>query len=476
VTKDERLRAYFRTLAPLRNDKAEFCRQVLDFEPHVGQIEWLQNAVKPENALTTGNRWGKSHIGAADLIHHCIYRDGWTWQVQEAMARKHEPYRGINVALSADQSRLVWHKALAMLQAPKASVFVKEVKQTPFPTIVFVNDSTLEARSTAREGVYLLGHDYDFVNWDEAAFEKKYERIRDNVLRMRLVDRAGTLNHTSTGNGRNEYGRYFLKGLEGRDPLLYAQTGDTRQNTNINLSRVEMNADRMSAKMRQQNIEGAIVDGGGDYFPLEDLNAAHDDALDAMMRVTYDDQELEQHVWLSPQQDSAGMDKTWRDTYPLHRYLHGWDLADKADWCVGITYDISTKPITLVEFERFHKRGWEYNKSRIRLRHKKYGTSRATKLDITGIGDVVVDDLKDIRAEGVNFAGGRKAEMLTNLQLLLASRAIRWPMIRVLHDEHAFYEEDDDDLDTDCVMANCVAGWWLRRTGAGGFGFAMGNT
>jgi hypothetical protein len=37
--------------------------------------------------------------------------------------------------------------------------------------------------------------------------------------------------------------------------------------------------------MRAQNIDGGIIDGGGGFFSLEDLQAAHDPKLDDMLVV-----------------------------------------------------------------------------------------------------------------------------------------------------------------------------------------------
>jgi hypothetical protein len=129
---------------------------------------------------------------------------------------------------------------------------------------------------------------------------------------------------------------------------------------------------------------------------------------------------------------------------------------------VGTTWDLSTTPIRLVEFERFNKRGWEFNWARIRARHHRYGTPQATKIDATGIGDVAMSELRDIQAEGVNFAG-KKDALLTNLNTALALRELRWPFIKVLIDEFKFYSRDDANLSTDCVMSCAVAMWFARN-------------
>lgn len=459
---DPKLGAFAERLATYRDDPIGFCREVLEMDPHEGQRRWLTNATRAENALTTGNRWGKSEIAAARLIWKCVYRVGWDDAMKAAQAKKHEPYHAINVSLTADQAGLVWRKAYGRLQNAKASWLVRDVKMTPFPTIEFVVPAVLEARSTARDGVHLLGNSYDALNWDEAAFEPKFETVRDNVLRMRLVDRSGTLDYTSTGNGRNAYGRYFLDGLAEKDANLYAQTGPTYENPNIPQERVAANAQRMSDRMRRQNILGEIVDAGGDFFAAEDIAAAQ--ALDPRLNDEYqvisrDDEDIVSRAQL------VADGKPWEARFPSHRYVHGWDLADKSDWATGFTLDVMDKPFRLVEFERFHRQGWAHVYMRIRDRHRRFaGSSRSTTVvDSTGLGDVVLEELQDIRAEGFKFTGPSKDEMLTNLQSVLSTRELAIPTIQPLIDELTFYERADTNLITDCVMGLGIAALWAKR-------------
>ena len=452
----ERLRGY-------RDDPVGFCEDVLGFSPHEGQKIWLREANSTENALTTGNRWGKSWIAGANLIYRSAYKKGWTRETADRMRDTHGSYHTINVSITADQSRLVWDKADAMLRGPKASWLVAKQVTSPFPRITLINGAIIEARSTDNDGRRLLGNSYDFVNWDEAAYEAKFIHVRDNVLRMRLADRAGRLDYTSTGNGRNDYGRYFLTGLPGekKDPDLYSLTGSSRDNPFIDQARVAKLTERMSERMRRQNIDGAIVDAGTDFFDPDDLAAMQSDELNQIAQIRYDEQDQERHVYLMPE----GI--PWKARYPSHRYLHAWDLADKKDLTVGWTFDTSVTPAKIVEFERFNQLGWDHVYARIRDRHHRYGTVKATKIDSTGLGDLVENELKDIKAEGFNFAGGRKDAMLQNLQTRLANREFVMPFIKVAMDEMTFYERDDEKLIQDCVMALGVGAWFLKRRSGG---------
>lgn len=467
-------------LEQYRYRPAAFCRDILGFDPHEGQMNWLRNSTATENALVTGNRWGKSSVAAAKRIWRCAFRKGWSTETALRMDRQREPYHAINVSITADQSRLVWFKAHAMLQSKKAAWLVRNIKMTPFPRIEFVNGAIFEARSTGNNGERLLGNVYDDVNWDEAAYEKKFVHIRDNVMRMRVVDRAGIIDYTSTGNGRNEFGLYFLSGLPGpkRDPDLYSQTGISFENPNIDHERLQKNAQRMSMRMRQQNIEGLIVDAGGGFFDIVDLEACISSELtDQLVTHLLDDQEQIAHAEVYvPETESgiyvAGEGIAWHNRFPMHRYVHFWDVADKTDWAVGITLDASGEKLRQVEFERFHRKGWAYVYERIRERHHRYSIGHVgdhahdqseTIIDQTGVGDTVVENLSDIEAKGFVFTKPSKDEILSGLQSALSLREIEMPMIPVEYDELKFYERDDKSLVQDCVMALAGAVHHARR-------------
>lgn len=469
----ERLRA-------LKNNRVEFCRRLLNFTPHAGQVKWLRAREDPglwhtdpktgklvepnEFALVTGNRFGKSFIAAADIIFDCVFLIGWNEKITEQMRRLHHNYQAINVSITADQANLVWYKAHSMLQGP-VSYLVRDVKMTPFPTITFITGATFQARSTAGNGHHLLGHDYDRVNWDEAAFDPKFINIRDNVIRNRLVDRAGRLTYTSTGNGRNEFGRYVLDGIAGKELLLYSQFGKSYENPNIVIERLTQNAGRMSDKMRRQNIEGEIVDAG-DFFPAEDLAEACDTTLDDMLRIHAVDEE-DVVAWAEV---FADKETPWRRRYPSHRYVTFWDIANKQDWTVGLTFDISycdpktkRRRITLVEFERFQKTGWAYVKARVRDRHARY--RGISGMDATGVGDPVLEDLRDIISEehAIIFTKQLKDKMLDGWRQMINLRQVRWPSIIPFVEEHGFYQRNDESIVNDCVMSAIGAGHMMLR-------------
>jgi hypothetical protein len=210
-------------------------------------------------------------------------------------------------------------------------------------------------------------------------------------------------------------------------------------------------------------IEGEWRIGGGFFFDGTDIDAAVDADLDIKPELKHDEEDRESIAIVY--QDG----KPWLERFPSHRYLHGWDLADKSDWTVGTTWDLESKnergesQITMVHFERFRRKGWANVWDRIRARHSNYRNCE-TYVDSTGVGDVAVDELRDIGAKGVKFTATSKPEMLAHVQSLLSQRALRVPDIKCWVNEMRWYEREDKDLPfTDCVMSTAVACHGMKR-------------
>ena len=135
-----------------------FAREFLDIEPHPGQIKWLQNSTKPENALHTGNRWGKSLVQAIKILHRCIFK------IRDYKYNHISKYEVVNASITLDQAKIIFENVLRLAKGkPDLDQMVKEVKFTPFPHIIFGNGAIFWARSTQRRGEYLLGRDYDYL-------------------------------------------------------------------------------------------------------------------------------------------------------------------------------------------------------------------------------------------------------------------------------------------------------------------------
>lgn len=448
-------------LADCRRDPILFCHTLLGFDPHEGQEKWLKNSWKDENLLVTGNRFGKSWIAAGKQIYKCVTRYGWSSEKTAEYEKHNTHYTAANISVTQDQANLVWGKARGMLNRGKASWLVKEVRYSPYPTITFINDAQFTARATARKGEHLLGHDYDSVNWDEAAYEPDFEYIRDTVLKMRMVDRNGVIDYTTTGNGKNKFGEYFQEVLDGKHSNKYAQTGSSFNNPHIPVEALNKMLKDFPDRLKRQNLYGEIVEMGGDYFDVDDLAAACSDKLTDRLRIlAFDEEDLPSYALVY---HDAEHEMPWWKFYQSHYYVHGWDLARKQDWVVGTTWDVSIKPYKMVEFERYRRKSWKHTISRIEDRFRRY--NGRTYYDGTGVGDVVGEFLDtNLGATPIVFTRPLKDGMLENWRRMLNLRDVQWPNINVVMSEHSNYRLEDDQLKTDCVMSCILAGWAMYES------------
>lgn len=417
------------------NDPVFFAREFLGLDPHPGQERWLTLSNKSENLLHTGNRWGKSLAQAVKFAHRCLF------QIRNPCHDRAGRYVAVNVSITLDQARIIFNEAVRLVRRlPSSDYIIEELIHTPFPMLRLTNGSVLWARSSQRRGEYLLGHDFDFVTFDEAAFEPSPEEVVEEVLAMRVVDRAGQIDYTSTPRGKNWFYRKALR-LASNPCLGYVQRGDTRENPHLPREYLERTMQRLSPQRRAQNIEGRFVDCGNEVLTEDDIRRA-----------------LAQSSGLTV--PAAG-----------HQYVHGWDLARKRSWTVGATLDCSVHPMQLVAFNRFQHRSWPGVFAAIRSRHAEYGGR--VLIDATGLGDVVLAELVDIGAEGFNFGerGGRaKNELIAALEQAFVSGAVAIPQVEMTTLDGEYWSlvgelrefTWEDNTHCDAVFALALAVWLAR--------------
>ncbi|PJA27228.1 MAG: hypothetical protein CO189_07740 [candidate division Zixibacteria bacterium CG_4_9_14_3_um_filter_46_8] len=415
-------------------DPVTFAREFLEINPHYAQRKWLWNSRRKENLLCTGNRWGKSTVQAIKLLHRCFFK------IRNRKWDNIPGYNAVNVSITQDQAGIVFNRAMSMVAGKRRiEPFIKETRKTPFPIIVFINGATLQARSSQNRGEYLLGNDFDFINFDEAAFEVNAAYVVDTVLTMRLADREGVIDYCSTPNGKNWFYNKYLE-LK-NSPNSYVQTGDSRDNPAISRNYIEQRMRKLPQVSIEQNIKGLFADTQGTIIPFADLEEAIIPSL-----------------------------KCPEPPKPGKIYVHGWDLARKRTHTVGITLDITSEPIRLVALERF-QRSWPNVYAAIRQRYRQYGGR--VIIDSTGLGDVILSELEDIGAEGFNFGAGggkAKAELLANLQRFFVMHRIILPDVKLgdsAGTEWSLQRELtelgwEDNNQFDAAMALALALWAAR--------------
>ena len=248
------------------------------------------------------------------------------------------------------------------------------------------------------------------------------------------------LDYTSTPKGKNWF-YHKCQELKSFPEYGYVQSGDTRENPYISSEYIQRKLGTLSQSKIEQNIMGNFID---------DPN-----------------QVIEEKYISQATSSSTGLSSPKEG----HRYSTGWDLARKRSYTVGITLDITTKPYQLVCLERF-QRDWKETFEAIRKRKKEYGGE--VLIDSTGLGDVVVEELKDINARGFNFGekGGKaRSELIFNLQKEHSLDNIAYPYIELPEEDGSLWSLQDELRDftwdtkegCDAVMALGLALWNVRK-------------
>jgi len=408
----------------------------LDVTLHDGQRKWLENSHYRENVLATGNRWGKSFVSAVKIVHHALYRP------RKLRFDGCGKYRIVTASITQEQANIVFNQAVRLMrQSELLEPLISSIVKTPYPRLEFGNGAVIESRSTQNRGEYLLGHDYDLFIFDEVAFETDPEYVVEEVIQMRLADREGKLDLVSTPNGRNWFYRRAREIAEGQRPG-YFQSGDSRQNMYISSDFLEERLKYFSDRRVQQNIMGQFVDSGGEILKGEYVDAA-----------------------LSSYEE---VEEAFKDAKGA-RYLSGWDLARKQTATVGITVEIVDGLARIVCLERFKMFDWNVIIEKIKQRQLKYPGQLI--IDSTGLGDVVVEQLREFNPTAVIFTSATKAELLTNVELMHAKKQIvyeRWELPDGPGKTWSFEDELrqarwDDNKECDALMALALALWPLRK-------------
>ena len=417
-------------------DPVYFAQRFLEVELHPGQKLWLTRSTARENVLVTGNRWGKSFASAVKLIWNAVYR------IRSLDYDSCGRYRAVVASITQNQANLVFDQAIRLVrQSAILGPLMTDLIWTPYPKMTLGNGATIEARSTQNRGEHLLGNDYDLFIFDEVAFETAPEYVVEEVILMRLADREGRLDLVSTPNGKNWFYRRAREVSQGERPG-YFQSGDSRDNPFVSREYLDERVKYFSESRLKQNIMGEFVDAGGEILKGEYVDAA-------LARAS------ERHGG-----ESGSL------------FISGWDLARKRTATVGITVEVCGERVRVVALERFRQFDWMVILEKIRQRQERFPGRLV--IDATGLGDVVVEQLRDYHPEAVIFTPAVKAELLTNVELMHARGMIgydRWELPDGPGRTWSFEDELrsarwDDNNECDSLMALALALWPLRRRSA----------
>ncbi len=402
------------------NRTPDFARLWMDYEPHDGQVKWLQHKPADTNILHAGRRWGKTDCIAVRILSDALCR----------------PELGDHLitSVTVDQARLAFDTMLHFCYTTGLSAFFAgKPKDTPFPTVKFKDGPMVTARSTARRGLYIRGHKYGRVHVDEADYVDP--QMISEVIRMALADVGGQLFLYTTPAAKRQLVYRLINESKSGDTTIYQQGGSTFENPHVDHDYINRQRAKMSEAQWIREVLGEYANDDTAVFRFDDIRDAYERAEGAN--------------GLIPEGYQEG-----------HRYVAGADLARSADWTVVVVLDVTKKPYRRVAWYRWQMLPWPVTIQKLRNIHAEYrlaGPLNAV-LDATGLGDVVLDELADLW-DGFIFTPKSKVDMLTNLQLGLQNGDYVLPFVQQEVDELQAYEWDDKRLVQDCVMALGLAAW-----------------
>jgi len=397
-------------------------------------------------------------------LHHILYQTR-----APKYAGQTQRYIRVNVALSLDMAQIAYQIAVNRAQdSPLYRQFIleDECKAYPFPSFV-VGDgkrgkkgfrSELWARSTASGAKFLLGKDLDGVNYDEAAFQPDGRDVVEKVLLMRLADRSGQMDYTSSPNGKNWFFDLFEQTQ--KPPALmqppnyyYGMIATSYDNKAIDHDRLRINESRFSEAERKQNIMGVFADVNG-VFSGASIEACYR-GVDYPMPV---------------------------NPHPGAQYVKGWDFAASRDLTVGIVARVDVKPAQVVyvgwwggEGSGVGFVGPEGIYEQVARIHSLY--PGPTYGDSTGpAGKIILETLTKqygvpMRESDIAGSRGRpKENLIAAGRQALDAKSIIFPYspsTERLIAQLRYYQMEDKNIATDFVMAFCILAEAMRKEGLG---------
>lgn len=381
------------------------------------------------NVILAGRRFGKSSLMAAKTFY---------W------ALTHPEVNCLVVGPSLEQSKIYFEMLLNSLEGHPFSIYVKSVKQNPFPEIALQNGSKILFRSTAFKGRYLRGKKIHYVVVTEAAFvdEEVFEQV---IMPMRLDTRAKMFLE-STPFGQNYFHRFYLQGLKDND---FVKSFHATAYDNLILSREEIEKQRQRTPEFVWRTEylAEFVDDENVVFSYELLQRVFEDYT------------------------PAGYVKG-------HKYVIGLDIAQKEDYTVFVVLDITHSSYTIAEYRRFNRRSFD---DIIVLANELSSIYNApVYVDSTAIGKPVAD--KIYNAVQIYFTVRMKNDLIDNLLLHMEQKKVKLPADNtILRDELRYFRRDlgshwhkvptyDAPMyHDDSVIALALAVWGASQSQVGSF-------
>lgn len=438
---------------------------------------YFYHAPQKDKLLIAGIRTGKSFLASLGFMHYAQFN----------------PYsRLLNTSISSEQAKIVYQNCLRFCARPSFQHWIEHVQSSPYPTIRFVNGSELWFRSVGYDAEHIRGFEFDVINIDEAAYITRKSII--DTLKGRLIGvnpytgkpLPGIMWMISSPKGKGWLSdRWKLGDSQYRvaDVRKYLSLRATIwDNPLLSRDQIEETMMGYSDEMIRQEFFGEFVDFNESLFPyhlvmdgcdethrevrwlydqIRFWNAQHESSDYKSIRATAGITEDISHYECEPQ--------------PGHRYVSSWDLGKKPmangrNATVGIVFDITHEPWSMVAYLYREGMGYVEAKAEIERWHAKYSSNGglcSTVIDATGKGDVLNEFIERDRTigdlEGIVYSSSQKPLLLDSGRIALERGLVRYPFIRRMTDQLTNYDRFDKDLPQDIVMAYCQAMWKARE-------------
>jgi Terminase large subunit, T4likevirus-type, N-terminal/Terminase RNaseH-like domain len=322
------------------------------------------------------------------------------------------------VAPSLDQARIIYNEVIWQFENTALRYLVKgRPVDFPFPHLALLNGSHVHGRG-ANSPKYLRGKPVDLLIEDEAAFFK--EGIHTHTIEPMFTVSSNKpftgIIRVSTPFGDGDFSegvKAAKKDTTGGSKYLHFTSFD---NPFANRKKLEEIRERYGEDSLLWRTEYMAESVGSELAVFDPVDIRW--AYDAYPYVT--EQGTIQYPYPPKKQ---------------HDYVQGVDLANRRDYFVSTVLDTTDALAVQVRHDRMQKRGYAVYKSIVRSNAGRYNNAK-TLVDATSLGESVVEDLLDIRAEGFRFTGTTaKYDLVHNLVRALNEHRVALPYIPELISE-----------------------------------------
>jgi len=352
---------------------------IIKYKPHPTQLQ-LHNSTARFRVCNTGRRWGKTLACLYEITKQALEKPGsLSWWVAPVYSQSMLAYRLLSNAA---------HEAI--------SQDIKSLRRLEFKT-----GSAVEFKSADNYNA-LRGAGIDMLVIDEAALINR--EAWEAALRPTLSDTKGKAIFISTPKGRNFFFELFARGLDPAYPEWESFTFPTEANPYIDKAEIEEARRTLpDTVFRQEYLAEFLEDSAGVFRNIK-----------------------------------ACIQGDFEEPKVGHNYVIGFDVAKHEDFSVITVLDTTTNHV--VAFDRFNQIDYTLQIERLKSLAKKYNAT--VLMDSTGVGDPILEQAikAGIKAEGFQFTGVSKQQLIEHLAVQLEQQNITFPNIPELIYELELYQ------------------------------------